>query len=116
MGKKVSFREKIRAAIRDFEAKNEEKFTRVKEKIRKDVHSLKKDEGNLIDLTRQQLEQAKQRVAEKKTRYVGKEYLLSTIESLKFSCKVLRGRVLKVKHGMTPVSYTHLTLPTILLV
>ena len=105
MGKNVSFREKIRAAVREFEGKNEERFTRVKEKIRKDVHSLKKDEGNLIDLTRQQLEQAKKRVAEKKTRYVGKEYLLSTIESLKFSCKILRGRVLKVKHGMTPADF-----------
>ena len=105
MGKKDSFRDIIRKAVQDFEGKTQERFTRAKEKVQKDVQNLKKGEGNLIELTREQLEEAKKRAVEKKTRYVGKEYLLSTIESLKFSCKVLRGRVLKVKHGMTPADF-----------
>ncbi len=109
MGKKESFKDKIRKAIRDFEGKNEQRFTRVKEKLQKDAQNLKEGEGNLINLTREQLQQTKKRVVEKKNRYVGKEYLLSTIESLQFSCKVLRERILKVKHGMTPSDFQRMS-------
>jgi predicted RNA-binding protein Jag len=105
MGKKATFRDKIGKAIRDFDLKNQKRFVKVKERSEQYVKNIKKEEGNVIELARQKLDQAKSRVSEKKVQYVGREYLLSTIESLKFSCKVLRGRVLKTNGTITPSDF-----------
>ena len=77
----------------------------IKKELKQEAGYVKTAENNLVEISRQKLSEAK-KVSDEKAHYVGREYLISTIESLKFSSKVLRGRVLKVKMALPHPIFT----------
>ena len=105
MSKKVSFREKVDEVVRDFKKNHKRTIDNLKKELNQEAEYVKTAENNLVELSRQKLSEAKKKVSDEKAHYVGREYLISTIESLKFSSRVLRGRVLKVTNGITPSDF-----------